>query len=123
LICDSFDGAKEPTHGHVAKLRHELFVRAEVLQQGGTRPRLGMARLIVEARTAEWTSGDVVYTLLLGVSVSRADNGSPVTGLKDKNFRISPDVDRGDMGIYGAYELGMGTARHGTFGLLQRQHL
>ena len=47
-----------------------------------------MARLIVEACSAEWTSGDVVYTLLLGVSVSRSDDGKAVTGLKAENFRV-----------------------------------
>ena len=48
-----------------------------------------MARLLVEARTAEWTSGDVVRELLVGVSVSRADDGTPVTGLGAENFRVA----------------------------------
>jgi hypothetical protein len=48
-----------------------------------------MARLVVEGRTAEWTSGDVVRELLVGVSVSRADDGAPVTGLGIENFRVA----------------------------------
>jgi hypothetical protein len=48
-----------------------------------------MARLVLEARTAEWTSGDVVRELLVGVSVSRADDGTPVSGLAAENFRIA----------------------------------
>ena len=48
-----------------------------------------MAKLLVEARTAEWTSGDVVREVLVGVSVSRADDGTPVTGLGAGNFRVA----------------------------------
>jgi hypothetical protein len=48
-----------------------------------------MARLVLEARTAEWTSGDVVRELLVGVSVSRADDGTPVSGLAAENFRVA----------------------------------
>ena len=60
-----------------------------------------MMRLLVEARTAEWTSGgDVPLELLVGVSVSRADDGSPVTGLSIGNFRIAAQV-RGSLGFRG----------------------
>lgn len=48
-----------------------------------------MARLLVEARTAEWTSGDALLELLVGVSVSRADDGTPVSGLGAENFRLA----------------------------------
>jgi hypothetical protein len=49
-----------------------------------------MTRLLVEARTAEWTSGgDVVRELLVGVSVSRAHDGTPVAGLGVENFRVA----------------------------------
>jgi hypothetical protein len=51
-----------------------------------------MARLLVQAVTGEWTSGDMVYTLLVDVSVSRADNGSPVTGLVASNFRVASSI-------------------------------
>jgi hypothetical protein len=51
-----------------------------------------MARLQVEACSAEWTSGDVSYTLLVGISVSHAKDGKAVTGLKEKNFRVASDV-------------------------------
>ena len=51
-----------------------------------------MARLLIEARTAEWTSGDVAYTLLIGVSVSRADDGTSVTGLTKENFRVASHI-------------------------------
>src|SRR5262245_30350459 len=52
-----------------------------------------MARLIVEACTGEMAlGGDVVYNLLLGVSVSRADDGKPVTGLTAGNFRLASDI-------------------------------
>ncbi len=48
-----------------------------------------MARLVLEARTAEWTSGDVVREWLVGVAVSRADDGTPVSGLAAENFRVA----------------------------------
>lgn len=48
-----------------------------------------MARLIVEAVTSELTIGDVGMTVLVGATVSRADDGTPVTGLDNKNFRIA----------------------------------
>lgn len=51
-----------------------------------------MARLIVEAVTNESTSSDTVSHLLLFVSVSRADDGTPVTGLTKDNFRISSSI-------------------------------
>ncbi len=52
-----------------------------------------MARLLVEARTAEWTSGaDAPRELLVGVSVSRANNGAPVTGLGVENFRLAAQL-------------------------------
>lgn len=54
-----------------------------------------MARLLVEACTAEWTSGDVVRRLLVGVSVSRVDSGEPVTGLTPENFRLVTDRVQG----------------------------
>lgn len=51
-----------------------------------------MARLIVEAVTNESTGSDTVSHLLLFVSVSRADDGRPVTGLTKDNFRISSSI-------------------------------
>jgi hypothetical protein len=51
-----------------------------------------MGRLQVEAVTGEWTGGDVPYTLLVDVSVSRADNGSPVPGLVANNFRVASSI-------------------------------
>jgi hypothetical protein len=51
-----------------------------------------MPRLRVEAVTREWTSGDAPWTLLLAVSVSRADDGSPVTGLEAMNFRVASTI-------------------------------
>jgi hypothetical protein len=59
-----------------------------------------VARLLEEARTAEWTSGDVVRELLVGVSVSRADDGTPVTGLTAENFRVAAQLgDLSDFAI------------------------
>ena len=64
-----------------------------------------MARLNVEACSAEWTAGDVVYTLLVGVSVSRADDGAPVTGLKTENFRVASQLGNGeDFKVGAVYE-------------------
>ena len=54
-----------------------------------------MARLLVEACTAEWTSGDVVRRLLVGVSVARVDSGDPVTALTAENFRLATDRNHG----------------------------
>jgi hypothetical protein len=51
-----------------------------------------MARLIVEAVTNENTGSDSVGRLNLFVSVSRADDGTPVTGLTKDNFRISSSI-------------------------------
>lgn len=47
-----------------------------------------MARLLVSAVTREST-GDAWHRLLIYISVSRADDGSPVTGLGKENFRIT----------------------------------
>jgi hypothetical protein len=64
-----------------------------------------MARLLVEACTAEWMSGDVVYTLLTGVSVSRVDSGQPVTGLTKANFRVASSIGLvDDFQVGAAYE-------------------
>ena len=51
-----------------------------------------MARLIVEAVSGEHKTTDVVWELMLFVSVSRADDGRPVTGLDQENFRICSPV-------------------------------
>jgi|SRR4030095_2777717 hypothetical protein len=51
-----------------------------------------MARLIVEAGSAESTSGDVVSSLSVGVSVSHASDGKAVTGLKAENFRVASHI-------------------------------
>ena len=51
-----------------------------------------MARLIVEACSAEWTGVDIVYTLVVAVSVSRADDGKAVTGLKAENFHVASHI-------------------------------
>ncbi len=83
-----------------------------------------MARLLVEARTAEWTSADVPRELQVGVSVSRANDGSPVTGLGSQNFRIAAQLgwsadfaidqvsewkwEPGDVELAGCYELLVG---------------
>ena len=48
-----------------------------------------MARLVVNAVTAEWGIGDNWDTVNVGVSVSRHDDGAPVTGLTTGNFRIA----------------------------------
>ncbi|MEZ4415785.1 MAG: hypothetical protein R3E10_08515 [Gemmatimonadota bacterium] len=50
-----------------------------------------MARLIVSAVSREST-GDSWHRLLLYASVSRADDGSPVTGLTKANFRITSNI-------------------------------
>jgi hypothetical protein len=50
---------------------------------------------MVEARTAEWRApADLVRELLVGISVSRADDGSPVTGLGTENFRVAAQFSR-----------------------------
>jgi hypothetical protein len=50
-----------------------------------------MARLVVSAVSRE-SKGDTKNQLLIFVSVSRADDGSPVTGLDASNFRITSNV-------------------------------
>jgi hypothetical protein len=84
-----------------------------------------MARLIVEARAAEWTSGaDVPRELQVAVSVSRENDGTPVTGLGVGNFRIAAQLgwisdfaidqvsewewEPGDVELAGCYELLIG---------------
>ena len=47
-----------------------------------------MARLILHAVSQESGSVDLVYQLRLFISVSRAEDGSPVTGLTLENFRV-----------------------------------
>ena len=47
-----------------------------------------MARLIVSLASAELVGGDTLNAVELFVSVSRATNGKPVTGLTEKNFRV-----------------------------------
>lgn len=51
-----------------------------------------MARLIVNAVAAEVVGSDVVGDVVIYVSVSRADDGSPVTGLTKDNFRLASSV-------------------------------
>jgi hypothetical protein len=51
-----------------------------------------MSRLIVSAVAAESTSADVVGDVLIYVSVSRADDGKPVTGLSIGNFRLASSI-------------------------------
>ena len=48
-----------------------------------------MARLIVEAVSAEHKSGDLASHVQLYVSVSRPEDGSSVTGLNKSNFRVT----------------------------------
>jgi hypothetical protein len=83
-----------------------------------------MARLLVEALTAEWASADVPRELQVGVSVSRANDGSPVTALGAGNFRVAAQfgqfadfaIDQvsewkwepGDVELAGCYELLIG---------------
>jgi len=47
-----------------------------------------MPRLIVNAVPAETVSIDSIGDIAMYVSVSRADNGKPVTGLSEKNFQV-----------------------------------
>ena len=47
-----------------------------------------MPRLIVNAVSAETVNVDSVGAIAMWVSVSRADNGKPITGLSEKNFRV-----------------------------------
>jgi hypothetical protein len=59
-----------------------------------------VARLLVEACTAELTTADVVRELLVGVSVSRVHDGTPVTGLGTENFRVAAQLgDLSDFAI------------------------
>ncbi|HVR99388.1 MAG TPA: hypothetical protein VMW27_22390 [Thermoanaerobaculia bacterium] len=51
-----------------------------------------MARLIVKAVPNETTGSDLVFNLQVYVSVSRADDGRPVTSLTKENFRISSSI-------------------------------
>lgn len=51
-----------------------------------------MARLIIEAVPDETHSADVVGDLLIFVSVSRADDGRPVTGLDRSHFRVASSI-------------------------------
>jgi hypothetical protein len=60
-----------------------------------------MARLLVEARSGELTMApNVVGRLWVDVSVSRANDGSPVTGLGADNFRIAAQL-----GAYGDFSI------------------
>jgi hypothetical protein len=83
-----------------------------------------MARLIVDARAADWTGADIPREIQVGVSVSRAEDGSPVTGLGLGNFRIAAQLgwisdfaidqvsewkwEPGDVELAGCYELLIG---------------
>jgi hypothetical protein len=71
-----------------------------------------MARLRVEACTAERTVGDVGQRLLVGVSVSVVDSGDPVTGLAVKNFRLAPVSVGGDL-VIASRDLTVLAAREG----------
>jgi hypothetical protein len=51
-----------------------------------------MARLLLEAVTGESNLTDVVWEILVDVSVSRVDDGGSVTGLVAKNFRVASDL-------------------------------
>jgi hypothetical protein len=48
-----------------------------------------MARLLVEAVSSEGGFLDDPWAVGVGVSVSRADDGTPVTGLTKENFRVA----------------------------------
>jgi hypothetical protein len=48
-----------------------------------------MARLVVEAVSAEGGYVDDPWAVGVGVAVSRADDGTPVTGLTKGNFRVA----------------------------------
>src|SRR5262245_11327424 len=48
-----------------------------------------MARLLVEAVSSEGGFMDDPWAAGVGVSVSRADDGTPVTGLSKENFRVA----------------------------------
>jgi hypothetical protein len=82
-----------------------------------------MARLLVQACTAEG-GADIVFNVLVGVSVSRVDNGAPVTGLKHENFRVASITFGSVSGFHGRRtRVDVGTGRRGTFRLLRAQHL
>jgi hypothetical protein len=82
-----------------------------------------MARLIVEAVPDEEGGVDQVNVLLIYVSVSRADDGTSVTGLKLQNFRITSSIgniakisigsvaetkwETADVELSGCYKLGI----------------
>lgn len=51
-----------------------------------------MARLIVNAVSAESAGSNIAGEVQLYVSVSRADDGKPVTGLTKDNFRLASSV-------------------------------
>lgn len=51
-----------------------------------------MARLLVEAVTGESKLTDIVWEIAVDVSVSRVDDGSSVTGLAAKNFRVASSL-------------------------------
>src|SRR3954468_7114306 len=71
-----------------------------------------MARLHVEACTAERTAGDVAQRLLVGVSVSVVESGVPVTGLANENFRLTPVSVGGDL-VIASRDLAVLAAREG----------
>jgi hypothetical protein len=48
-----------------------------------------MARLVLTAVSSESTTGDTLTEIEVLVSVSRATNGKPVTGLTKDNFRVA----------------------------------
>jgi hypothetical protein len=53
-----------------------------------------MAKLQVEACNVRNVSGVFGNSLIIGISVSRADNGGPVTGLGKSNFRIADSIQQ-----------------------------
>ena len=63
-----------------------------------------MARLIVEACSCEPILGHGPGTVFVGVSVSRADDGKGVTGLKAENFRVSAPHEL--TGFFEPYKVG-----------------
>ena len=70
-----------------------------------------MPRLIVQAVSNEHTGSDSVYRLEILASVSRADDGSPVSELGIANFRVASSVGLVlDPKPHGAYELKWETA-------------
>src|SRR5262249_4171127 len=90
--CARAAQSSQPPHGTIRAAAHvnwfgSLLCGAEatVCDEGG----FEMARLLVEAVSSEGGFMDDPWAAGVGVSVSRADDGTPVTGLSKENFRVA----------------------------------